>query len=68
MSPLGPLLVILPLTFSMFWIRSECRNLDGLPTDQQAVLPYVYRILQVAVAADVVWIIVTLAVQISQWV
>ncbi len=66
MSPVGALVVLVPMTLLVLTTRYECRHLEGRPVDQQRVLPVFYRIMQVALVANVVWLIVAVAWQLSK--
>jgi hypothetical protein len=58
MSPVGALVVLVPLSLLVLTTRYECQHLEGRPADQQRVIPIMYRIMQVALAANVVWFVV----------
>lgn len=64
-SPVGPLVLIVPVTLFMLATRNECRDLEGLPSDQRAVMPIMYRIFQVAVAVNLIWLAVTIGLWFS---
>ena len=62
MSPVGPLVTLVPATVVMLVARSWSMNMDGYPADQQRLVPILYRLSQLAVAGALIWLIVTICV------
>lgn len=66
MSPVGPIILLILNTLFMLAMRSICQDLEGLPKDDQAVIPVLYRVAQVAVVLNIVWLVVAVVAQIIE--